>query len=527
MKKVLIHLVVALFIAPLSLFAQTPTTHPHSCGTSIETQQTMLYDMMESRARYPNYVASRAVAYIPVWFHMVAKTDGTGRTNEANVAELLCEWNKIYAANGLEMQFYIKGFSKIDLDALYNAPQSFAGTNRMLTTKKTDAMNIYLVNNAGDGSNPNEVVLAYYSNGGTYNNDWIACTNGQVNASGAYTIAHEAGHFFTLAHTFYGWETTTPPTGCAPASVNYGGNVVAVEKAARSGATKNCDYAADGFCDTPPDYFFGFGFNGCTWNGTAKDPDCMPVDPDETNIMSYFLSCLRNFSTEQKNAITTNYNTHVKRAYLRSGNITPPLTPALTTLVAPATGSTTTYFNNINLDWSDVPNALGYQVEVSRFSSFAASKSFYLTTSELNLNATNAGTSLPTAPSSPPNLPTTIYWRVKTIVPYNNCNNLASGSFQLGLLNAVNDIAGVSNFTVSPNPLSKSQALSLQMSSEKAFDAKVKLMNITGQVVKSESRAFAAGYSEQTISVSDLSNGTYILSVESANGVLNKRIVIQ
>jgi hypothetical protein len=137
----------------------------------------------------------------------------------------------------------------------------------------------------------------------------------------------------------------------------------------------------------------------------------------------------------------------------------------------------------------------------------------------LNINAINtAGYLIPDA---------NIFWKVSAVSPYANCNNLASGSFKTGTLNAVNDITGVSNFIVSPNPLSKSQALTLQMNSEKAFDAKVKLMNITGQVVKSESRAFAAGYSEQTISVTDLSNGTYILSVESANGVLNKRIVIQ
>jgi hypothetical protein len=520
MKKVLIHLLVGLFIAPLSMLAQTPTTPRPTCGTTIESQQTMLYDMMESRARYPNYVAPRAVAYIPVWFHMVAKSDGTGRTTEANVAEMLCEWNKVYAANGLEMQFYIKGFSKIDLDALYNAPQSFSGTNRMLTTKKTDAMNIYLVSNAGDGSNPNEVVLAYYSNGGNYNNDWIACTNGQVNAGGAYTIAHEAGHFFTLAHTFFGWESTTPPTGCAPASINLGGTIVTVEKAARTGATKNCEFAADGFCDTPPDYFFGFGWTGgCTWSGTAKDPDCVAVDPDETNIMSYFLSCLKNFSTEQKNAITTNYNTHAKRAYLRAGNITPPLTATPPTIIAPAVGSTTNFFNNINLDWSDVPSAFGYQVDVSRFQSFAQAKTFFVTTSDLNINAINTAGYL-TADAQ-------YYWKVRAVVPYANCNNLASGSFKAGVLNAVNDIAGVTQFTVSPNPISKSQVLSLQMNSEKAFDAKVKLLNITGQIVKTENRAFAAGYSEQTLSVSDLSVGTYILSIESAKGVLNKRIVIQ
>jgi hypothetical protein len=46
-------------------------------------------------------------------------------------------------------------------------------------------------------------------------------------------------------------------------------------------------------------------------------------------------------------------------------------------------------------------------------------------------------------------------------------------------------------------------------------------------MVKSEKRRFAAGYSEQSLSLSEMTNGTYILAVESEKGVLNKRIVIQ
>jgi hypothetical protein len=120
-----------------------------------------------------------------------------------------------------------------------------------------------------------------------------------------------------------------------------------------------------------------------------------------------------------------------------------------------------------------------------------------------------------------------IFWRVRAVVPYKNCDAVASGNFTLGTLNAVNEIAGITKFTVSPNPLSKSQNLTLEMNSETAFEAKIKLVNMTGQVVKSEKRAFATGYSAQPISVSDLTNGTYILSIESDKGVLNKRIVIQ
>jgi hypothetical protein len=536
MKKVLILTLLGLLISPLSIFAQDVSGHAshHRCGTSMDAQQIAFRDMVELRNRYPNFSAPRAIAYVPVWFHMVAASNGTGRTNEAAVAEMLCEWNRLYTANGIELQFYIKGFSKIDLDALYNGPQSFAGTNRMITTKKTDAMNVYLVNNCGTGTEPPGTrILAYYSNrstnlDGEYANDWIVCANSEVSKGNAPTIAHEAGHMFSLPHTFYGWESeergfiATAASPCAPASVNYNGRVVTVEKVARSGASKNCDFAGDGFCDTPEDYNFGFNgtVTGCTWSGIAKDPDCVAVNPDETNLMSYFgTGCTVKFSAEQKGAIMTNYMNHPKRAYLRAGNITPALTAALPTIVAPAVGGTTNFSNNVQLDWSDVPSAFGYFVELSRFSSFAQSKTFFVTPSNLNVNALNTdGYLLPSI---------RYYWKVRAVVPFNNCTNLASGNFTTGTINAIEEIAGITQFMASPNPLSKSQDLVLQMNSEKAFDATVKLVNMTGQVMKSEKRRFAVGYSTQNFGVSDLTNGTYILNIESESGVLNKRIIVQ
>ncbi len=524
MKKGLILFLFGCFLTPLPMSAQNAAHNHLQCGTSIETQQVLYKDMVELRKRYPNVVASRAVSYIPVWFHMVTKSDGTGRTTQANVAEMLCAWNKIYEDNGLEMQFYIKGFSEINLDALYNGPQSFAGTNRMITTKKTDAMNIYLTNNAGDGTGTG-TVLAYYSNGdGNYSYDWIVCSNSQVNAASAGTIAHEAGHMFTLPHTFFGWETTAAPTGaapCAPATVGYNNRLIQVEKVARTGSTKNCDVAADGFCDTQADYNLGFGWGGgCTWSGIAKDPDCVPLDPDEANIMGYFLNCLKTFSTEQKNAMRTNFLNHPKRAYLRNAS-TPLLTGSTPSLVSPAAGATTNFFNNVQFDWADVPGAISYTIEVSRFASFGTgTKIQFVTSSDANFNANNASGLLVAG--------VRYYWRVKAIVPYKNCDNVSlTGSFFTGTVNNVNEIVGVSHFNVSPNPLSKSQNLALEMNSENAFDARVKLYNVTGQLMKTENRRFAAGFSVQSLSMSDLTNGTYILTVESEKGVLNKRVVIQ
>ena len=108
------------------------------------------------------------------------------------------------------------------------------------------------------------------------------------------------------------------------------------------------------------------------------------------------------------------------------------------------------------------------------------------------------------------------------------CDNLSTTSnFRTGTLNAVNDISSVTHFSVSPNPLSKAQILSIQMTTETAFEAKIKLFNSIGQCVKTERRIFPTGFSEQTMPVLDLTNGVYILTIESEKGVLSQRLIVQ
>ena len=88
-------------------------------------------------------------------------------------------------------------------------------------------------------------------------------------------------------------------------------------------------------------------------------------------------------------------------------------------------------------------------------------------------------------------------------------------------------MGGISSFDVSPTPLSKNAVLSLNLTTETTFDAQIKLYNVSGKLMKTEKRTFEAGFSSQTMSVSDLNSGLYILTIESEKGVLNKKIVIQ
>jgi hypothetical protein len=414
----------------------------------------------------------------------------------------------------------------------------------MRQNKKTDGMNVFITNNAGSGQ-PGVVVLAYYSNRSTtaepeYAQDWIVCIKSEAKGLKAATIAHEAGHMFTLPHTFFGFEEepfcVSVAAPCAPASKSYGGSTVLTEKAARTGADANCTVSADGFCDTEADYNFGLiqgscwnnGANSCVYNGGAKDPTCVTVNPEERNLMSYFNDCVSIFSPQQSTAMRTNYNNHAGRAYLRNGNVAPsfPGTMALPVLQTPAHQSTTQYFNNINFDWADVQGAIGYIIEVSTSLNFAIDPRRFLTT--------NSSFSIDPSKFTTANYLTagrTYYWRVRPYGNYVTCAGFTSpavhGSFTTGVLNSAAEIKGVSDFTVQPNPVSKKQQkLSLSLATEKGFDAQVKVISYTGQVVLQEEKSFTSGFGTHSFDVSALSNGIYVLQIESNEGVLNKKVVV-
>jgi hypothetical protein len=353
----------------------------------------------------------------------------------------------------------------------------------MLSNK--NAVNIFVANIAR-ASDPN--VLAFYNPQGDY-----IVSNKLYIVSNCTTIGHEIGHFFSLAHTFYGWESTVYDditlkcTKTTPTSVNLGGgNTVLVEYADRNkpgfpSSRKHCEQAADGFCDTPPDYNLGLGFPGpgCTYTGCAKDPDEVKIDPDETNLMSYFLSCIKSFSQEQKDAIIKDILS-VKRSYLRLipytakqeigdqvNYITP--TPAI-----PALG-----YDNIVFDWEDVPNAEYYIFDIAENTGFNLNpKTFILTHSDTVLTNLKRNANY--------------YWRV---TPYNtNSFCVVPKIITFRTPNWTVSSENIEDPTMSAYVSQANENnLNLFIRSESEKNVIVQILNVNGQILSSNTKQLISG----------------------------------
>lgn|GEM_PF-1157007 len=534
MQHFLNHTYVFLFclLISQSVFAQIPT-----CGITELDRLVTAENLLKTRADSKNFTYTRgSVNFVPVYFHLIAKSDGTGRVAEYRVLDMLCGWNKFYANNGLTLQFYFKGFNYINSDAAYNTPRSLGGDAVIREAKQGDGMNVFITSVAGQ--TPNDGVLAYYTNKSyttdpNYTNDWIVMVKSEASLNSSSTIAHEAGHFFSLLHPFNGWETktfkATQTSACAPTYA--ADNTTLAEKVSRDDRDKNCLSSGDYMCGTQADYGEGLGWNGgCSWSGIDKDPSCVPLAPITQNIMSYFIGCAQTFTDDQKVAIQSNYANNSGRAYIRAGDIPQSTTPIGTaTLSSPIGKIITPNYNNVTLNWATTTGATSYVLEVSQYSSFDIDpRRFVVTSTSFVMNNSKFEAGYLTAN-------TQYFWRVRGFSPYVTCPNTSvnlsgfssTGIFTTGTLSSVNQIPGVKNFTVQPNPTSSENGyVDVSINTENSFAATIKLFDMNGVVRSVQSSNFYLGLNTVKLETKNLASGIYIISVQSDNSVMNEKLIV-
>ena len=502
MKKFLL-LLSSFFASVFLLHAQQVTG---VCGVGAEDAMLLTERLKENLKNVDKAVADRGVIqYVPVHFHLVGDNAGEGKIKESRVLDQLCALNAQYAP--MDIRFYLSPHPSIGtlFDYTINSDNVYSNQSSWLTMhnkRHNKALNVYIVDVAASGSNTEGEALAYYN----IPRDWIVAKKAEIKLTGNLTLPHEVGHFFSLLHTFNGWESdrfdSTDPTWPVAPTVSPDG--VTTERANGS----NCAVAGDYLCDTPADYNLGLGFPDCDYDLGAKDPTGSPVDPMEINMMGYFLQCTDHvFTEDQQNLILTDLaSSH--RNYL--DNTFSPATTEINTpadlLTAPANTSTVNYYDEVLLEWKPVAGATYYLLEVDvifAYNSPAAQSHVVSSTSKLITGLQ-------------PNK--TYYWRIRPFNEYVTCATPRQQSFKTPLTSAVRDIEGLNALQVAPNPVSNGMA-TLFVNAERNFEANLQVFDMAGrQVFAQNGLRIANGDSAVELPVSDLQNGLYVVMLQSGEG---------
>jgi len=332
--------------------------------------------------------------------------------------------------------------------------------------------------------------------------------------------SHEVGHFFSLSHPFVGWEPEPWEESIHGNPVDQflaPDNQTPVELANGS----NCFNAGDEVCDTPADYLFGFGWNSCNFDREVRDINGELLEPDELLWMNYFFNCDVDqyyFSDMQQQLIQQDLNSN-RRSYLRS-DFTPSLNPVegVPEAISPKEGEQISFFNSVNLSWTEVAGAESYLLQVSLLPNFSGSFIAY--------DEVVNGTSLVLEGLEQDR---TYYWKVRPFSAYQTCIDFSeSYSFDTGSDISTQGNDQVSAFEVLQNPIRSNQSIQLKIQANEAFSASLRLYNTQGQVAREFGEpAIVAGENELNLPIGDLATGIYFLALDTDAGLLTKSLLIR
>jgi Pregnancy-associated plasma protein-A len=268
--------IIALFAA--FWLGLSPSFSQNECGTRFSTRAEQ--DAYEGRhAEFlSEYSSGRSILtdykYIPMYFHIVRQSDGSGGISLTSALEAMMSCNDAYM--GTQIRFFYCGHQYINNSTYYefheNEESALVNPNRV-----NDVANVFVVNSIMTTDGP-ACGYAYYPNGTANTNNHILMDIDCMDGPEDNTLEHEFGHFFDLPHTHGNGNTSTELVNGS-----------------------NCTTNGDLFCDTPADpNLSGVVSTSCVYTGTATDANGQVYVPNTALIMSYsHKPCRTAFSAQQ------------------------------------------------------------------------------------------------------------------------------------------------------------------------------------------------------------------------------------
>jgi hypothetical protein len=452
-------------------------------------------EWLESYQRNPeNYaVRSDELLYIPMTIHLVGTDEGSGFFTGEQLADALCTLNEDFLP--ADLQFFIAGDIRYISNSTYYQHTFGQGFQMMQENNVPNTVNCYFVQDPGGA-------CGYFSPGA----DAVAMSKG-CSGVNSHTWAHELGHFFSLPHTFSGWEGTDySPIDPTPAFIN-GRRVERMDG-------DFCSTAGDGFCDTPPDYLsyrWPCNTQGLS-NVQQKDPADSTFRSDGTFFMSYASDrCMNRFSDEQIAAMRANIE------FQRPGLLLNPFLPDLipdtfeVALLAPDSGAVFDVTSSVTLEWEAVPGAIGYAIDFDFYVPFNGStinfRSYTASTNSLTLNNLQSNR--------------TYIWKVRPFARYDGCTAYSTPkAFTVGTFVDSKDASlAAYGLRAFPQPASLSIGhFSVEYEIPGNELAQLRLINSSGQIVQTLQFEAQPGKQTAEILTRGLPPGFYLLELTTSAG---------
>ncbi|MEE9438260.1 MAG: T9SS type A sorting domain-containing protein [Saprospiraceae bacterium] len=508
MKHFLIYLTFTTFLYS-STVAQT-TLLP--CGTAPQKSE-----WLKNYQKDPQHFALRSgeILWVPLSITIVGQDSGKGYLSERVVHEALCTLNTDYS--DAEIQFYIANPLRYLNNSLYfNNSNVLIGAEMMFANNLENMINIYFVGSAAGFCGYN---LPYAG---------IAISANCV-GSGDHTWAHELGHNLSLPHPFLGWEGGISHDGSigtnynisAPEKVQYDYtyfqdtlildtmiiDTAYVEKMDGS----NCEYAADGFCDTAPDYLYSrwqCDINNGESEQEQTDPNGVKFKSDGSLFMSYALDhCSNRFSQEQIAAMRANLID--EKSHLLGNEIVPDLVNDDEVEVTVPEKDQDIYFENVFIEWEPVENATAYSIQL------ALTPTYGLTVFDTIVYDNSFIIQKLKFPNK------MHYFRIKGFNEYHFCSDFhAAGNFFASEDPLSIREKQLSLITIAPTVLKKGDHLTVSNPNKEDID--IVVSDIHGTIIiKKTSNAITT-----TMPTNELTSGIYLVSFINEKTIKTKKIII-